>query len=253
MSMVRLTLIVATVAGAVIGAPASAQVMRTFLSATGIDNGDCASTSPCASLKYAHDHTGAHGEIVILSSGDYSLATITKSITIRGNGGPISFTGAMNVQLGADDQLILTDLDMNGHGDPQSGYGAAVNGLGNGEIIITHCFFRGYGSSAVVLQPTTGSLRVTIGDSVIAQSMLAGIRVHASAGAAAHLKIVDSRLVANGGSGILAIGATSDVLMSNTEILGSPKALTLQSGAIAKSYGNNVLTNGDAPTKVPLN
>ena len=63
-----------------------AQAARVFLSGTGSDAGDCSSAAtPCRSLQGAINQASAGAEVVVVSSGGYGGATITKSITVPKN------------------------------------------------------------------------------------------------------------------------------------------------------------------------
>jgi hypothetical protein len=63
-----------------------AQIQRTFVSGTGNDANNCQRTTPCRTFQRAHDVTTAGGEVVALDSAGYGSITITKSITISGEG-----------------------------------------------------------------------------------------------------------------------------------------------------------------------
>src|SRR6202022_212203 len=94
-----------------------AQAARVFLSGTGSDAADCSNAAaPCRSLQYAIDQAAAGAEVVIVSSGGYGGATITKSITVNAPTGVIAFVGrTITVSLGAvSDTVTLRGLSMNG-------------------------------------------------------------------------------------------------------------------------------------------
>jgi len=95
---------------------ASAQAARVFLSGTGSDAGDCSNAAtPCRSLQYAIDQGAAGAEVVIVSSGGYGGATITKSITVNAPTGVIAFVGRMiTVTIASTDTVTLRGLSMNG-------------------------------------------------------------------------------------------------------------------------------------------
>jgi hypothetical protein len=107
--------------------------------------------------------------------------------------------------------------------------------------------YSNYGG--IYLANTSAAVRVVI-DSTSVDHNSNGVVVKSGPGLG-HVKITNSQFVANVTDGIQVVGAGNDVLLSNVSILGSAKALDLVSGGAAKSYGNNVITNGDVPTKVP--
>ena len=65
---------------------AHAQASRTWVSGTGDDTFPCSRTAPCRTYASALSKTFINGEINILDPGSYGTASITKSITIDGNG-----------------------------------------------------------------------------------------------------------------------------------------------------------------------
>ena len=95
---------------------ASAQAARVFLSGTGSDSGDCSNAAtPCRSLQGAIDQAAAGAEVVIVSTGGYGGATITKSITVNAPTGVIAFVGrTITVTIGSTDTVTLRGLSMNG-------------------------------------------------------------------------------------------------------------------------------------------
>src|SRR5438128_5580606 len=95
---------------------ASAQAARVFLSGTGSDAGDCSNAAtPCRSLQYAIDQAAPGAEVVVVSSGGYGGATITKSITVNAPTGVIAFVGRkITVTIARTDTVNLRGLLMNG-------------------------------------------------------------------------------------------------------------------------------------------
>src|SRR5437773_4259792 len=95
-----------------------AQAARVFLSGTGSDSGDCSNAAtPCRSLQYAIDQAAAGAEVVIVSSGGYGGATITKSITIDAAPGVAGFVGpTITVNIASTATVTLRGLSANGGG-----------------------------------------------------------------------------------------------------------------------------------------
>ena len=59
---------------------------RVFVSGVGDDLNPCTRTSPCRNFQRGHDAVVAGGEVVALDSAGYGQVTITKSVTITGEG-----------------------------------------------------------------------------------------------------------------------------------------------------------------------
>jgi hypothetical protein len=241
-------------------AAGAAAIPRTFVSSSGSDSAiHCTAGNPCATLQAAINDVYPYGEVVILNSGDYGNATITKPLTLRNDKEPVSVTASITVTVASSDAVIVRGIAFNGVGEVQAqdgslhpvSYATGLRVTSAGDVVVEHCSFARYTVAGVQLSPATGSLRVTVDDSVLVQNAI-GLTVQGDSGVAGHLKLINSRLIANPTAGVQVVGTGSDALLSGNQVLGSVKALDLQAGATAKSYGNNTLSNGDAPTTVPL-
>src|SRR5437667_11028316 len=65
---------------------AQAQATRTWVSGVGDDANPCSRTAPCKTFAGAISKTAAHGDINVLDPGGFGAVTITKAITIDGDG-----------------------------------------------------------------------------------------------------------------------------------------------------------------------
>src|ERR1700737_447620 len=115
-SMIRRAVAVSLFLAVSVAPRGFAQAARVFLSGTGSDSGDCSNAAtPCRSLQGAIDQAAAGAEVVIVSSGGYGGATITKSITVNAPTGVISFVGrTITVTIASTDTVTLRGLSMNG-------------------------------------------------------------------------------------------------------------------------------------------
>src|SRR5919112_4504399 len=90
---------------------ASAQATRTWVSGVGNDVNPCSRTAPCKTFAGAISKTAAGGEISVLDPGGFGAVTITKSITIDGDGtlaGILAAAGSgITVSAGPNDVVIL--------------------------------------------------------------------------------------------------------------------------------------------------
>ena len=119
------TLLIA-VAMLVLGAAgAQAQATRTWVSGVGSDANPCSRTAPCKTFAGAISKTAAGGEISALDPGGFGAVTITKSITINGDGtlaGILaSLTNGVIVNAAAADKIVLRNLSINGAGNGING------------------------------------------------------------------------------------------------------------------------------------
>src|SRR3990170_4978414 len=69
-----------------LAAPAQAQATRTWVSGVGDDVNPCSRTAPCKTFAGAISKTATGGEISVLDPGGYGAVTMTKAITINGDG-----------------------------------------------------------------------------------------------------------------------------------------------------------------------
>src|ERR1700755_3437197 len=89
---------------------AYAQAPRTWVSGVGDDANPCSRTAPCKTFAGAISKTAAGGEISVLDPGGFGAVTITKSITINGDGTLASITtgagtSAIIINAGANDTI----------------------------------------------------------------------------------------------------------------------------------------------------
>ena len=81
-----LSIFAAAMMSVLVAAPAQAQATRTWVSGVGDDANPCSRTAPCKTFAGAISKTAANGEINVLDPGGFGAVTITKSITINGEG-----------------------------------------------------------------------------------------------------------------------------------------------------------------------
>ena len=114
---------------------AQAQPIRAYVALTGSDANPCTFASPCKSAQHAHDVVAAGGEVRLLDPGSYGLLTITKAISILGDGhGGIAAqnnNSAITISAGANDRINLRGLVLEGFGTGATGIsfisGASLN------------------------------------------------------------------------------------------------------------------------------
>src|SRR4051794_29337676 len=118
-----------------------AQATRTWVSGVGDDVNPCSRTAPCKTFSGAISKTAAGGEISVLDPGGFGTITITKSITLNGDGtlAGILSAGTVGVTVSstipATGVVILRNLSINGAGTGTNG----VRVLGGATTIIDKC------------------------------------------------------------------------------------------------------------------
>lgn len=171
-------------AATVHAAPANAQATRTWVSGVGVDGGPCSRTAPCKTFAGAIINTLAGGEISVLDPGGYGAVTITKSVTINGEGTLASILAqngaAITVMASATDKVILRNLQLNG----ASGGNSGVNVI-SGNVTIDKCMIFGFTSGFIggmgVLINANSTTHVDIHDTEISYSSY-GVWVATSSG-----------------------------------------------------------------------
>src|SRR5687767_1703698 len=137
------------------------QATRTWVSGVGDDVNPCSRTAPCKTFAGAISKTMAGGGISVLDPGGYGAVTITKAMTINGDGnlGSILSTGTNGiiVNAGSGDVVILRNLSINGAGTGTNG----VRFLNGAALIVEDCRLHGFTGNAIDVDLTnSGSLLV---------------------------------------------------------------------------------------------
>ncbi|HET8585578.1 MAG TPA: right-handed parallel beta-helix repeat-containing protein [Casimicrobiaceae bacterium] len=134
-----------------------AQASRTWVSGVGDDANPCSRTAPCKTFAGAISKTAAGGEINALDPGGFGAVTITKSITITGDGTIAGIAaGGVNgivVQVAASDVVILRRLHINGARTGING----IRMLGAGDLHVEDCEIHGFTQQGIDVAPTGDS------------------------------------------------------------------------------------------------
>jgi len=96
---------------------AHAQATRTWVSGVGDDANPCSRTAPCKTFAGAISKTATCGEISVLDPGGFGAVTITKSITINGDGTLAGILASLTNGIiinGSNVVVTLRSLSING-------------------------------------------------------------------------------------------------------------------------------------------
>jgi hypothetical protein len=242
--------VAAALAGLVWATPASAAVARTWLAQSGSDSGNCTYAAPCATIAYAVGQTVAGGEVIILDGGNYAGGTIGKSLALRG-AGTRPTVNAITISAAAGDKVFFDNLVFSAKiGDGSTAYASGLSLWSGSEAIVNNCLFESYTTAIDAQGP--GTFRLTLTGTVIYASTI-GIRSLATNAGQLRIKMFESRLIGNTTAGVYLDNPNADVMIAGSTILGSANAIRLLNGATGRSYGNNVVTNGDALIAQPMN
>ncbi len=260
---------------------AAAQATRTWVSGVGDDANPCSRTAPCKTFAGAISKTAAGGEISVLDPGGFGAVTITKAITINGEGtlaGVLaSGTNGININAGENDVVVLRKLDINGAGSGLSG----INFLRGKALFVEDCQIRGFVTTGINVTPnqvitganagqitirntsvfnnqggmrfdgtaTTGSLSVAIIDSEVINSSANGIQAIGDALSSVNVMIERTTITQSTTNG-LRVGANAIVRLGDSVITNNGTGLLPFGGGQIQSYGTNQI-NGNAVDGAP--
>jgi copper-binding protein NosD len=136
---------------------AHAQATRTWVSGFGNDANPCTQTAPCRTFAEAILKTAAGGEISVLDPGGFGAVTITKSITINGDGTLAGITAAgttgIVVNAGTNDKVVLRNLSINGAGTGVSG----IQFLAGKQLHVDNVTIQGFTNRGIDVSVTPSS------------------------------------------------------------------------------------------------
>lgn len=233
---------------------AHAQASRTWVSGVGDDANPCSRTAPCKTFAGAISKTAASGEINILDAGGFGALTITKSISIIGEGATAGIlaagTNGIVVNAATTDTVLLEGLDI-------EGFGSGLNGirvLQAGNVTIRRCNIRGFTSlnSAGILVSGATATKVVVQDCTITHNDI-GINVTPTAGPDANV-LVERVHVSKSRIGVRAT-ANANVRLSASSIVHNNNGLVFAGSGSIRSFGNNVVdgnTQAEVPTQTLL-
>jgi hypothetical protein len=197
-------------------APANAQATRTWVSGVGDDVNPCSRTAPCKTFAGAISKTAAGGEISVLDPAGFGAITITKAITINGEGTIAGITASLVtgviVNAGVNDRVVLRNIAINGVGNGISG----IRFLAGKSLLVDKVTIGGFTTRGIdVSLAASGNLFVK--DTVIT-NVPTGVRVATTSGLAlAALENVTLTGLTNGLEG----AGNSRITISNSNISGN--------------------------------
>jgi hypothetical protein len=247
-----------TVLAMLASAPAQAQATRTWVSGVGDDANPCSRTAPCKTYAGAISKTAAGGEISALDPGGFGAVTITKAMTINGDGDLASTTNpsqtGVTVAAGVNDVVVLRSISINGIGQGLNG----VRLISGGMLVVENCSFSGFtlngieiavsGTTALSVRKTSligGAAGVRITSGTVTASLrdvsIVGATngVYASSGTTS---VSHSVIAQNSGVGALADGSAVLSLESNM-LTGNGTAAQALTGATVRLSNNDIFDN----------
>jgi hypothetical protein len=226
---------------------AHAQATRTWVSGVGDDLNPCSRTAPCKTFSGAISKTAAGGEISVLDPGGFGTITITKSITINGDGTLAGITASLVngviVNAGANDKIVLRNLAINGAGNGLDG----VRFLAGKNLVLDNVKIYGFTGDGVEMNITSTFSNMEIHDSVITGAAV-GVKVSnvGGGGALSLANLYNVRIESTTTNAVQAL-ANGRVHVSDSMISSNATGLNANaSTAVINAEGNQLAFNGNA-------
>jgi len=221
-----------------LAAPAAhAQATRTWVSGVGDDANPCSRTAPCKTFAGAISKTAAGGEISVLDPGGFGVVTITKAITINGDGtlaGILSAgTNGIIVNAGANDRVVIRNVSINGVGTGLNG----IRFLAGKSLTVDHCTLSGFTTRGIdvslattaqlfvhdthitnaptgIRLTTTSGFAVGVLDNVRLEGLANGLEAAANGFATINHSVISG----NSSNGVLASGANAEINVNSCQV-----------------------------------
>jgi hypothetical protein len=218
---------------------ANAQATRTWVSGVGDDANPCSRTAPCKTFAGAISKTAAGGEISVLDPGGFGAVTITKAITINGEGTLASIlnagTNGINVNVVTNPATAVVYI----HNISINGFQSGVNGInytaGN-TLIVDHCWIYGQTNAGINVNGT-GGLNLKVNETQIEHITGAGNAITIDTSAGQVLAMISRCYLQDSASG-LEVKRNSRVGIESTVI-------SHQSDSGIKTTGSDSIVNAD--------
>ena len=253
---------------------AQGQATRTWVSGVGDDVNPCSRTAPCKTFAGAISKTASGGIIDALDPGGFGAVTITKPITLEGNGTLASILSSgvngiiVNITSGTGRNVVLRNILIDG-----SGPSIGINGIrfiAGDSLLVEDCYIKTYTAAGIDFENDTGigqlivrrtsiancaqgilvkpqaaatAARASIHDSLVTTSTV-GVRAEDKG----NVNISDSRISGNT-DGVLSFaagGIGTVVVVSHTQISGNTgNGLKTQGGnSIMRVFFSTITGNG---------
>jgi len=225
---------------------AQAQATRTWVSGVGDDANPCSRTAPCKTFAGAISKTAPCGEISVLDPGGFGAVTITKSITINGDGtlaGILFATvNAVIINAGVNDVVTLRSISMNGAGSGLNG----VRYLAGKQVNVENCSISNFLNNGIdVSVGSSGTFNLTVKKTTISGNCSGapiGIRMTTAGGTATLCASIDTSYLQGLASGLDVLAGTATItrsVASNNSSFG-----IVAEGGVINADTNYVTCNG---------
>lgn len=221
------------------GSVAQAQATRTWVSGVGDDANPCSRTAPCKTFAGAISKTAAGGEISVLDPGGYGALTITKSITVNGDGtlaGVLSAgTNGFIISAGVNDKVVIRNVSINGAGTGING----IRFLAGNQLTVQNVNISGFTGNGIEINKAASGI-VSVEDTTITRCTT-GINATTSGGFV--VALVDNVRLVNMSNGVIA-GSNTVVTLRNASVFqNNTNGLQASTGTSTINCENCVVSN----------
>src|SRR5215213_7386799 len=261
----KLSNVAFALAALILAAPAANAQTRTWVSGVGNDANPCSRTAPCKTFAGAISKTAPGGEISALDPGGFGAVTMTKSITINGDGtlaGILaSLTNGVTVNAAATDRVVLRNLSINGAGNGLNGVrflagkslvldnvtisgfttrGISVALTNAGEVFVKNSHITKCGVG-VFASTTVGLARVTLENTSVVGNTTNGIE----GGANSRINVSNSVISGNGTNGVIANSGTTRIALTTCQVSFNVTGINASALSSITRLSDNDIFNND--------
>jgi nitrous oxidase accessory protein NosD len=252
--------------------------LRVFVSGLGDDLNPCTRTAPCRNFQRGHDVVAAGGEVVALDSAGFGKVSITKSVTLTGEGvyAGITATSGDGIAINsATAVVVLRNLSMYGLGTGDNGI--LVSDAAS--LHVENCVIQGFFDGLFVSNLANSGIQTFVKDTVMRNNTAnevgagnaifencrleknaSGLLVRKGAKVTVHNCVVagnsniglfsfemgsqimvDNCQISNNSTGIYAL--MGQVRVSNSEITNNGVGLAVSGGTLLSRVSSGVATN----------
>lgn len=224
---------------------AQAQATRTWVSGVGDDANPCSRTAPCKTFAGAISKTATNGEISVLDPGGFGAVTITKGITINGDGtlAGILAANTVGIIINAPTTANVTIRNVSIHGAGNGTDGIRI--LAAKSVNIENCSIQGFVNQGIDIIPSTAglSLKVNVMGSQIRYNTQQGIQVLPTGTATVQLSVTDSVVNGHGLAGIDIAGANNTASITRTTLSNNNPGAQSQQATSTMMLDNCLISN----------
>jgi hypothetical protein len=227
-----------------VASPSFAQATRTWVSGVGDDANPCSRTAPCKTFAGAISKTAPGGEISVLDPGGFGAVTITKSITLDGDGTLASIlnAGGVNgiiVAAGAADGVVIRSLSINGAGTGLNG----IRFLSGASLTVENTTIQSQTGNGIEVAPSGAGGNLFL-NNVTFVLVNKGIRFASPVSGASGASIRNTRFF-GGANGVSLEGGNAFVSIIDSQFASHTNASVSLTGLSSSrvSVSNSLITN----------